>query len=63
MINRRQFLYSMAGTAGALAVPQQSFAGPLDPKKGHLPAKAKRVIMLFMEGAPSHMDTLILSRL
>lgn len=57
MINRRQFLYSMAGTAGALAVPQQSFAGPLDPKKGHLPAKAKRVIMLFMEGAPSHMDT------
>lgn len=57
MINRRQFLYTMAGTAGALAVPQQTFAGPLSPRKGHLPAKAKRCIMLFMEGAPSHMDT------
>jgi len=57
MINRRQFLFSMTGAAGSLAIPQQTFAGPLSPKKGHLPAKAKRCIMLFMEGAPSHMDT------
>jgi hypothetical protein len=30
---------------------------PLAPKKTHFPAKAKRVIFLCMEGAPSHVDT------
>jgi hypothetical protein len=30
---------------------------PLAPKKSHFPAKAKRVIFLCMEGAPSHVDT------
>jgi hypothetical protein len=30
---------------------------PLAPKKPHFPAKAKRVIFLCMEGAPSHVDT------
>src|SRR5205807_37320 len=29
---------------------------PLAPKKPHFPAKAKNVIFLFMEGAPSQMD-------
>jgi hypothetical protein len=32
-------------------------ASPLAPKKTHFPAKAKRVIFLCMEGAPSHVDT------
>ncbi len=30
---------------------------PLAPKAGHFPAKAKRVIFLFMNGGPSHVDT------
>ncbi|MBY0458248.1 MAG: DUF1501 domain-containing protein, partial [Gemmataceae bacterium] len=30
---------------------------PLSPKKPHFPAKAKRVLFLCMEGAPSHVDT------
>ena len=32
-------------------------AGPLAPKPGHFPVKAKRVIFLFMQGAISQMDT------
>jgi hypothetical protein len=32
-------------------------SNPLAPKKTHFPAKAKRVIFLCMEGAPSHVDT------
>src|SRR5262249_35400067 len=31
--------------------------GPLAPKSSHFPAKAKHVIFLCMEGAPSHVDT------
>ncbi len=31
--------------------------GPLAPRMGHFPAKAKSVIWLFMEGAPSAVDT------
>src|SRR5438552_699187 len=30
---------------------------PLAPKLPHFPARAKRVIFLFMNGAPSHVDT------
>src|SRR6187200_2452049 len=30
---------------------------PLAPKKPHFPARAKHVIFLCMEGAPSHVDT------
>ena len=32
-------------------------AGPLAPKPPHFPARAKRVIFLFMKGGPSHVDT------
>jgi ABC-2 type transport system ATP-binding protein len=32
-------------------------ANPLLPKKPHFAAKAKRVIFMFMQGAPSHVDT------
>ena len=34
-----------------------SAAGPLAVRQPHFPAKAKRVIMLFMFGGPSHIDT------
>ena len=30
---------------------------PLAPKPTHFPARAKRVIFLFMQGGPSHVDT------
>jgi hypothetical protein len=60
--SRRAALKSAAAGFGYLA-----FAGlstwaaerdnPLAPKKTHFPAKAKRVIFLCMEGAPSHVDT------
>jgi hypothetical protein len=35
----------------------ESQAGPLAPKDGHFPAKAKNCIFLMMEGGPSHIDT------
>jgi len=31
--------------------------GPLAPKTPHLPARAKRIVFLFMKGGPSHVDT------
>ncbi len=33
------------------------FTSPLLPKAPHFPARAKRVIFLFMQGGPSHLDT------
>ena len=30
---------------------------PLAPKQPHFPAKAKRIVFLFMKGGPSHVDT------
>jgi hypothetical protein len=39
--------------ADADAAPQN----PLSAKKPHFPARAKRVIFLFMKGGPSHVDT------
>ncbi len=32
-------------------------AGPLTPQPGHFPARAKRVIFLFMQGGPSQVET------
>ena len=67
MISRRAMLkragtgFGMVGLAGAMEQ-----AGLLNSASGassgmvnqlHLPAKAKRVIFLFMNGAPSHVDT------
>ncbi|MDQ3815558.1 MAG: DUF1501 domain-containing protein [Armatimonadota bacterium] len=50
--------------ADALAAPAKAApaAGakafnPLSPRQPHFPAKAKRVIFLFMNGGPSHVDT------
>jgi hypothetical protein len=40
----------------AVAATKTSDANPLAPKTPHFPAKAKRVIYLFMAGAPSHLE-------
>jgi hypothetical protein len=64
-LSRRQVLKTAGGGFGYLALAgllgQESRAGdkpgPLAPKKPHFPAKAKRIIFLFMEGATSQMDT------
>jgi hypothetical protein len=44
----------LASTADA---SPQAATGPLAPKAPHFPCKAKRVIHLFMNGGPSHVDT------
>ena len=65
--SRRRFFRNCAGGIGIVALAQLAGAGragrasprcadPLAPKKPHFPAKAKNVIFLFMEGAPSQMD-------
>ena len=41
----------------ALAQDSKSFESPLAPKAAHHPAKAKRVIFVFLNGGPSHLDT------
>ncbi|MDE0261806.1 MAG: DUF1501 domain-containing protein [Bryobacterales bacterium] len=61
-LNRRQTIRSLAG--GGLLLPGllsemfgSTAADPLSPKQPHYPAKAKRVIFLFMTGGVSHVDT------
>jgi hypothetical protein len=63
---RREFLYSLGASLGSVAftallaeraAAEAKPAGPLAPKPGHLPAKAKACIFLMMEGGPSHIDT------
>lgn len=64
---RREFLYGLGSSLGALALTDAlakdviadgvAGKGPLSPKPPMHPAKAKAVIMLFMEGGPSHIDT------
>src|SRR6266567_9446658 len=44
-----------ADTAGTSPVARH--VNPLTPKAPQFPAKAKRVIHLFMNGGPSHVDT------
>ena len=65
-MTRRDALRSAAGGFGYLALAglstQRAFAdgayeNPLAPRKPHFAARAKRVIMLFMQGGPTHVDT------
>ena len=61
--SRREFLSKTSLGIGTLALTsmlakQTAAANPLAPKQPHFPAKAKRVIMLFMEGGPSQVDTI-----
>ncbi len=58
--DRRGFLRSLGGGFGSLAFAAMAAnaapADPLAPKAPHFPAKAKRVILLWMQGGPSQMD-------
>ena len=62
---RRQFLQSITGGIGTIALGDMlarngygatAAQNPLAPRKPHFAPKAKRVIFLFQEGAPSQMD-------
>ena len=66
--NRREFIYGMGASVGSVALSAMMAndlqaavegkpAGPLAPKPGHFPARAKSCIFLMMEGGPSHIDT------
>jgi hypothetical protein len=64
LLNRRRMLKQSAIGFGHLAfsamLARQAVADPLHPlaaRRPHLPARAKRVIFLFMKGGPSHLDT------
>ncbi|MCP4817413.1 MAG: DUF1501 domain-containing protein, partial [Planctomycetaceae bacterium] len=61
-LTRRQWIArSASGALGALgtaALADLASAAPQGPASlPHFPAKAKRVIYLFQEGGPSHLDT------
>jgi hypothetical protein len=67
-LSRRDVLCRIGGGFGALALgsvfadagllaAESRAANPLAPKAPHFPAKAKRLIFLFMNGGPSHVDT------
>jgi len=67
--SRRQWLKTTATGFGYVALadlvtraavadgPDPLATSPLAPKEPHFPARAKRVIFLYMQGAPSHVDT------
>ena len=64
--SRRGLLKTMSCGFGYLAfsalaheawAAEQAYVSPLAAKLPHFPAKAKRVIFLFMQGGPSHVDT------
>src|SRR5215217_4638541 len=62
-LSRRELLarsgtgLGLLGLAGVLQAGEPAASNPLAPKKPHFPAKAKHVIHLFMNGAPSQVDT------
>jgi hypothetical protein len=63
LVTRREALKSAACGFGYLALAglaneaAASAANPLAPRAGHHPARAKRVIFIFMQGGPSHVDS------
>lgn len=62
LMSRRQALFGLGASLGSVALSDLTAeesppAGPLAPKPPMFPARAKNVIMLFMEGGPGHMDT------
>ena len=60
-ITRRELLRSASCGFGSLALAglaqQQAMASSLHARSPHFPPRAKRVIFLFMQGGPSHIDT------
>src|SRR6185369_6953410 len=68
LFSRRKFLQRCGMGLGGLALGSvlgqtmglqagETSLNPLTPKAPHFPVKAKRVIHLFMNGGPSHVDT------
>ena len=61
-LTRRNFFLKGAAGFGTIALSKLlaeeniSPVDPLAPKQSHFPGKAKNVIFLFMEGAPSQLD-------
>ena len=56
--SRREFLTRSALGLGAIPLASlQAAQNPLAPKRTHFPAKARNMILLFMQGGPSHVDT------
>ena len=62
--SRRRLLQQFALGFGSLALTSllaeeqaRAAADPVAPKAPHFPARARRVIFLFMKGGPSHLDT------
>jgi hypothetical protein len=51
------FGYMAFAGLSSMAAPADSKASPLAPKAPHFPARARHVIFLCMNGAPSHVDT------
>ncbi len=47
----------LAGTTGKVTATAPTAPNPLLPKSPHFPGKAKAVIHIFAQGAPSHVDT------
>ncbi len=60
-LNRRQALSTISTSLAFAAMSTRNGlaqnANPMAAKPTHFPAKAKHVIVLFMSGAPSHVDT------
>jgi hypothetical protein len=64
MKTRRDFLYGSAKTMAAAwgtypllcATVAANGGGPLAPKPGHFPAKAKRLLIVYLTGGVSHVD-------
>ncbi|MDB6120308.1 MAG: Sulfatase [Verrucomicrobiaceae bacterium] len=61
---RRQILQNTSAGFGWLALSalaadknKTQYINPLAPKEPHFPAKAKRVIFMFMNGGPSHLES------
>jgi hypothetical protein len=50
-------LASLLGDAFSTTARAENFSSPLLPKAPHFPARAKRVIHIFANGGPSHVDT------
>lgn len=64
-LNRRTMLQRAAAGFGYVALQallgrektRAAVENPLAPKSTHFPARAKRVVFIFMKGGPSHVDT------
>jgi hypothetical protein len=58
LLRRSGMGLGLLGLAGLLMSEHaQAGVNPLAPKKPHFPGKARRVVHLFMNGGPSHVDT------